>query len=329
MSPTMTKNLAKDCQANAEKKKALQRLMTDTPLTYTPNSLAKVCIDWNGIGQGHKECTGDGTMAYQAALLLWATNNLEYAKLVIRILDAWAKQNTSFTGNNAPLELAWSVGAMARAAELVKYSPLVPKDMWTPTETAFIKWLDGVVMPQLREPSVWRWKFRCNWHYSIVETRMQIAIFRNDEKEFRWCTDTYREMIPQTFSESSHPYHTCDLKRDVTHAQFLLGGLIQVPEMAYHQGFKDLCPSFLDKVFEYHAAIMLKEVPPGITKEDIHTPYGYWHEPVWEIALHHFKDRNGKPMPKTEQWIHTFRPERVTFQWGAGTLTHYQVPQNL
>lgn len=328
MSPDMTKNLAKACMASAEKKKALHRLMAETPLTYKASAITRVCIDWNGVGQGHKECTGDGAMAYRAALLLWATNNAEYAKLAIGIIEAWAKQNTSFTGNNAPLELAWSVGAMARAAELLKYSPLVSKEVWLPVEKAFTKWLDTVVMPELRNASIWRWKFRNNWHYSIVDTRMQIAIFRNDEKEFRWCIDTYRAMIPITFSESSHPCHTCDLKRDVTHAQFLLGGLIQIPEMARHQGIHNVCPPFLDKVFEYHAAIMLKEVPFGLKKEEIHTPYGYWYEPVWEIALHHFKNRNRISMPKTEQWLRTFRPERVAFHWGAGTLTHYQEPQN-
>jgi hypothetical protein len=328
MSPDMTRNLAKDCQTNPERKKALQRLIAETPLTYTHRALAKVHIDWNGVGQGHKECTGDGSMAYRAALLLWATNKAEYAKLGMQILEAWAKQNTSFTGNNAPLELAWSVGSMARAAELMKYSPLVNKEQWAPIEAAFLKWLDAVVMPELRNPSIWRWKFRNNWHFSILDTRMQIAIFRNDEKEFRECINTYRQIVPMTFSEKSHSCHTCDLKRDVTHAQFLLGGLIQLPEMAWHQGVKDVFPVFLDKVFEYHASIMLKEVPPGIKPEEIHTPYGYWYEPVWEIALHHCKHRCGVAMPKTEQWIRTFRPERVAFHWGAGTLTHHREGQN-
>lgn len=324
MSPDMTKNLAKDCQSNPERKRALQRLTAETPLTYKHNALAKVQIDWNGVGQGHKECTGDGAMAYRAALLLWATGNTEYGKIVVAILRGWAEQNVSFTGNNAPLELAWSVGSMARAAELVKYSPLVKREEWEPVEKAFLKWLDTVVMPELKNQSIWRWKFRNNWHYSIIDTRMQIAIFRNDAQEFKWCLDKYREIVPMTFSETSHVCHTCDLKRDVTHAQFLLGGLVQVPEMAWHQGIRDLYPTFLDRVMEYHARIMLKEVPDGMKKEDIRTPYGYWYEPVWEIALNHYRNRNKAALPKTEQWIRTFRPERVAFHWGGGTLTHYR-----
>lgn len=327
MSPSMTRNLAKDCLSHPEKQKALKRLIAETPLTYTPRVIPKVNIDWNGKGEGHKECTGDGSMAYRAALLLWATNKVEYAKMGIPIIEAWAKQNTSFTGNNAPLELAWSVGAMARAAELFKYSPLVNKDDWARVEGAFIKWIDMVVMPELQNQGIWKWKFRNNWHYSIIDTRMQIAIFRNDEKEFRWCIDKYREIVPLTFSESSHPCHTCDLKRDVTHAQFLLGGAVQIPEMAWHQGIKDMFPPFLNQVLEYHAMIMLKEVPPGIRREDIHTPYGFWYEPVWEIGLNHYQNRCGKAMPKTEQWIRTFRPERVAFHWGGGTLSHYQAPR--
>lgn len=330
MSPSMTSNLAKDCGdgGSMERRKARDRLIAETPLNYKPNALAKVNIDWNGVGAGHKECTGDGAMAYRAALLLWATGKSEYAKMGMAIIEAWAKQNVSFTGNNAPLELAWSVGSMARAAELIKYSPLVIKSDWEPIEKAFIKWIDTVVMPELTNPSVWKWKFRNNWHYSIIDTRMQIAIFRNDEKEFRWCIDKYREIVPLTFCETSHACHTCDLKRDVTHAQFLLGGLIQIPEMAWHQGVRDLFPAFLGKVFEYHACIMLKEVPVGITRAEIRTPYGYWYEPVWEIALNHYRNRCKESMPKTEQWIRTFRPERVAFHWGGCTLTHYQAHGN-
>jgi hypothetical protein len=321
----MTYSLAKDTATDPMRKRALDRMIKETPLDHVPQALPSCQIDWNGKGVGHKECTVDGAMAYRAALLLWATGRVDYAKLVIRIIDDWARKNLSFTGNNSPLELAWSVGAMARACELVKHCPQTPTDLWKPTEKAFLQWLDSVVMPRLCDPSIWRWKVRGNWHYSIIDTRMQIAIFREDHQDFDWCIKKYREIYPITFSEA-HPCHTCDLIRDVTHAQFLLGGLIQVPEMAWHQGVRDLYNPNLVQVYEYHAAIMLKEVPPGLKPEDIKTPYGYWYEPVWEIALNHFKGRCGKAMPKTEKWIQTFRPERVCFHWGGGTLTHYNRP---
>ena len=95
--------------------------------------------------------------------------------------------------------------------------------------------------------------------------------------------------------------------------------------MAWHQGVKDLFNvPHMQKVFEYHASIMLKEVPEGITAQEIKTPYGFWYEPVWEIALNHIQGRCGKNMPKTEKWAETFRPERVCFHWGGGTMTHYR-----
>lgn len=320
MSPAMTKSLAQDCQNDPIRKKALDKMIKDTPLNHLPQPLQCVNIDWGGAGVGHKECTQDGVVAYQSAVLFWCTKDIRYADLALRILHAWAMINKSFVGNNAVLELSWCIGSMARAAELMKYAPI--GDKWMKMEAMFYDWIDKVVWPVLRDPVIWRWKQRNNWHFSNIDTRLQLAILREDHAEFAWCIKTYKEIYKCAVG-TGHPCHTCETTRDVTHCQFLLGGLIQIPEMLWHQGIKDIFAPELVHVFEYQAAIMLKEVPDGIKKEDIRTPYGYWYEPVWEIPYHHFHGRKKIPMPKTEKWLATFRPERVCFQWGGGTLTHY------
>ena len=259
-------------------------------------------------------------MAYQSALLHLATRKNEYRDLSIAILKAWAGTNTVFKGENAPLEAAWCMGAMSRAAELLKHTPS-SMQQWKSIEPLFLSWLNNIMMPVLKEPSIWRWNIVNNWHYSIIDARMQIAILRDDYDELQWCIKTYQSSLEKTLCKQ-HECHTCETKRDVTHFQFLLGGLCQIPEMAWHQGINLYIPRMC-KVVEYHAAIMLKEVPDGLTREDIKTPYGYWYEPVWEIPYNHYTKRCKQPMPKTEKWLQTFRPERVCFQWGAGTLTHF------
>ena len=304
----------------------LEQLIKDTPLDWRPKALANVDIDWGGKGQGHDECTKDGEMAYKAALISWAHRDpkiaIQYGLLACTIVDAWAKTNKTFKGNNAPLEAAWSVCSMARAAELLKYNYFdsVSKH-WKQVEPAFFRWLDVVMMPVLRTSKLWKWKVMGNWHFSIICARMQIAILREDKTEWDWCISTYKDIFPKSLGPNQH--YISETLRDCTHAMFLLGGLLQVPEMAYHQGNTSLYDQRLHGIMEFHAQIMLGDVPSGICKAQINTPYGLWPEPVWEIGFYHFSKRLHKPMPYTEKLLKTrVRPERVTFHWGGGTLTH-------
>lgn len=325
MSPEMTFSLAADKDGDHERKRAFDRLCKECRLGYAPRALSIVDIDWGGKGAGHDEVTKDGEMAFMAALMYWCTMDERYGQMSINILRAWGQTNKVFKGNNAPLEAAWAVCSMARAAELLKHakSPAIRAAWARDTEVNFIQWIDRVIMPILKNKAVWGWKDAGNWHFSIICARAQLAILRDDVIEWDWCVQTYKDALKKTLGHGGCPCHISETKRDVTHAQFQIGGILQFPEMAYHQGYLDIFNRRLAEVCEYHAAIMLKEVPPGIQMEDIKTPYGYWNEPVWELALAHFKGREAIPLPKCEAWLKTFRPERVCFHWGAGTLTHF------
>ncbi len=320
MSPKMTRDLATKSK-NGVRKLALQKMIASTPLTYKPRAIREVNIGWGGKGVGHDECTKDGETAVAATLIYWASGDKRYGELAISILKSWATTNVVFSGNNAPLEAAWSVCSMARAAELLKYSEL--KEHWNEIEPVFMKWLDAVIMPVLREPSLWRWDMKNNWHFSIICARMQVAILREDVSEWEWCVKTYREIFPKALVCGECCGETIECKRDVTHAQMLLGGMIQAPEMALHQGIK-LYDDRLIECVELQARIMMKEIPKGLKSEDIKTPYGYWPEPIYEIAYAHFAGRMKKEMPNTAKYLQQpkVRPDRVTFHWGGNTLTH-------
>ncbi len=324
MSPAMTKSLAADVVKNPVRWAALQKLIATTPLTWKARALRDVSIDWGGKGVGHDECTKDGEMAVAAALIFWATGDKKYGELAVVILKAWATVNVSFKGNNAPLEAAWSVCSMARAAELLKHS--VHDDIrkaWREIEPAFFVWLDKLIMPLLRDAGVWRWP-KNNWHFSMLCARMQIAILREDYVEWDWCVKTYREIFPKALMLVSG--NSCcreTVERDLTHGHFALGGMIQAPEMALHQGVQLYDMRLLDCV-ELQSRIMMKDVPQGLKLEDIKTPYGYWPEPIYEIAFAHFHGRMKKEMPYTAKFLSQprVRPDRVTFHWGGNTLTH-------
>lgn len=119
MSPLMTRELKakiEACPKHGWKRKALEKLVNETPLSYKPRALEVVDIGYGGVGKGHAECTKDGEMAVSAALLYWATHNRAYSELCLRILSAWSTTNKVWKGDNGLLEAAWSVCSMARAS---------------------------------------------------------------------------------------------------------------------------------------------------------------------------------------------------------------------
>lgn len=331
MSPVMTRTLKADVAKSAARQKALAKLIKETPLTYKPQALEVVDINYGGAGVGHKECTRDGEMAVSAALVYWANGDQSYAKLALDILEAWPAKNKVWKGQNALLEASWSICSMARAAELLKYAPdKLVTDRWRRAEPAFIRWIDTVIMPVLKSEHIWGWKPIGNWHFSQICARMQLAILREDTKEWEWCSTKYPYALNETFKGSAYelgkktkcPGEISESCRDVTHCAFQLGGIAQAAEIALHQGV-DLYDNRLVDAFELQARIMMREIPPGFTAADIKTPYGYWPEPVWHIAYAHFNGRKHIPMPKTKAYLDQIGIDRVTFHWGPNCLTHY------
>lgn len=325
MSPQMTFALKNDVRNMPVKTSALTKLMKYTPNNWASKALHTVDIDWGGKGVGHDECTRDAEIAFSSALIAWAHQDnsvaITYGQQACTIIKRWSETNKVFKGNNAPLEAAWMVCSLARASELIKHHPLPNiKDLWKSIEPMFFRWLDSVIMPVLKTASLWKWPLMGNWHHSIICARMQLAILREDKVEWDWCVKTYKDILPRSLGPRQH--FVSETLRDCTHAMFLIGGLLQVPEMAIHQGV-DLYDVRMHGIMEYHARIMLGEVPQGINKEEIKTPYGLWPEPVWESGYAHFTKKKNMPMPNTQRLLRSkVRPERVTFHWGGGTLTH-------
>jgi hypothetical protein len=324
MSPEMTFTLQQAC-SEPLRKSALDKLIKDTPLTHIASPLAIVDIDWGGKGNGHKECTKDGEIAVSAALIYWCTADIRYATLACDILRGWATVNKVWKGNNGLLEASWSICSMARAAELLKYAKNKEViDVLKPVLSSFISWLDTVIMPVLKSEHIWYWDVVGNWHFSQICARMQIAILREDAKEWDWCVKKYRIAVAATFGGNPKCVgansETC---RDITHSQMQLGGIAQAAEMALHQGV-DLYDNRLISAYELQARIMMREIPDGLSAADIKTPYGYWQEPVWHIVHTHFVGRKKLTMPKTSQYIEKIGIDRVTFHWGPNYLTHFK-----
>jgi hypothetical protein len=331
MSPAMTIGLKTQVESISIRRSALEKLKKNTAVPWKPQPLEVIDIGYGGVGKGHAECTKDAEVAVSSALLFWATRERKYATNALSILEAWGKTNKVWKGDNGPLEAAWSICSMARTAELLRYAPdPTISQGWARIQPMFFKWIDTVIMPVLKEPGLWTWRnkdgsiLRGNWHFSIMCARMQLAILREDVNEWKWVINTYPDALNKAIINRKAQGEVIETCRDVTHAQFLLGGMVQVPEMAFHQGV-NLYDDRLVTCFELQAQIMLQEIPKGFAKEDIKTPHGYWPEPVFEIPFAHFNGRKKKPMPFTQRFLQGnphARPENVTFHWGPNSLTH-------
>lgn len=147
---------------------------------------------------------------------------------------------------------------------------------------------------------------------------MQLAIFRENVREFEWIVNAYRGL----FEIYVKPWKTgqCgETRRDQVHAQFGIGSMINICEMAWHQGV-DLYTPELHKCMEYHASILNGIVPADIQaneiKENRFQPIG------WEIGFQHFTKQKKMPMPQTQKLLEGKRPEWCIFCWGLSTMTH-------
>ena len=185
------------------------------------------------------------------------------------------------------------------------------------------------------------------WHTSIAEAKLQIAILRDDLGGFEEMIKYYDRILegrvgrhPFLNEEKNDRYilasgqsqETC---RDLVHAQFAQGSLLQIPEMAWHQGY-DLYDKYQDllvNTMEYHAPLVMGEplIPETINLDLNSRDYGKpcqlkWVKflPSWEIGYHHFTRRRGLTLKKSHQLLQASRPENLTFHWGLGTLTHYR-----
>jgi hypothetical protein len=154
----------------------------------------------------------------------------------------------------------------------------------------------------------------------MAEARMQLAILREDKEEFDKMVLEYKRV----FLVYVLPWSTgqcLETKRDIVHSCFGLGSMINICEMAWHQGV-DLYNIELMRCIEYHARIINGEVPsdlqPSEIKENRFQCIG------WEIGYRHFKTIKNLAMPHTERLLMKYRPEKACLCWGLSTMTHFK-----
>ncbi len=185
---------------NSRQALAIKKLVDETKKWELIGCRAMNCdIGPYGAGNGHVEFTGDCMQCYRY-VLLWLTHtrsDVDKSKLYVNgavsILTKWCTTCTSFTGLNAPLEIAWGTNALIRSAEILKYK----WSGWSrEIETKVNAFLTNVALPNLKKRFVEISLWNNNWILTILEALMQIAIFQNNIIDFQWAIDQYAKLWP-------------------------------------------------------------------------------------------------------------------------------------
>ena len=308
--------------------RALAKLEGETPANYVPKACSKVCVMWNGSKQGEEIALDDGPMAYRLVLKYLLTGKTEFAERAMGIIEAWISVCKECTGDNAQLSASWSQVNFARVLEMLLF--FYRSEKTTNMKRKYIAWYDTVMLPAIDKPITWKFAIDkaknqydtyTNWHCSILEARLQVALLKDDVKAARACFDMYKVVLPEIIEM---PWKLCNetIYRDVMHGCMSLGSLVHIAEMAWNQkcdlyGYKD---NLLKDAIEATAAVCCGEIPSGLPVAALNKvqywPYG------WYIAYNHYVGRCKMSMPKTRALI---AKHPVDYSWlfsSSCALTH-------
>eukprot|EP00882_Tetradesmus_deserticola_P014281 GHRQ01015179.1.p1 GENE.GHRQ01015179.1~~GHRQ01015179.1.p1 ORF type:complete len:340 (-),score=102.04 GHRQ01015179.1:373-1392(-) len=300
------------------------KLAWDTVLSgYKPSALPRVHCMWGQPPLGHAElCDRDSVQAYLQTLSYLLHGTSAYADTVLAIVKAWCSTCMAITGDNRILEAAWSTACFARSLELLKYT-YSPQFKQSGIEAVYNKWVDAVVMPALTAPITWKINggvdTASNWHAARVEALMQLAVFRDDRHAFDQQVAEFRRILPIIIKPSGLGN---EVLRDLMHAQFSLGSLAHVCELAHNAtgGSLDLYRELDDRLakgMEYVATIILQP-PPGKELKMV-----AWHPAgAWGLSVTAYEQR-GVQVPKSRKLLNdNTMKEYPWLVWGSTNLTH-------
>ncbi|MEO7309275.1 MAG: alginate lyase family protein [Chitinophagaceae bacterium] len=315
------------------------------------------CGSYNKPNVGCDQQAQDGMAVYCNALMYCFTNDENYAKKALSIIDAWANTYQKNTSSNARLLVSWTAPWIANGAELLKYEyPGWKKENENQVNKLFDKFLP-YVMDETMPGN--------NWVQSAIEANFAIAVFKDDKPLFdkaveRWKTrvrtyiyestdgdkpintpgkseketeNTWKQTTSGTVYINGLAMESC---RDLGHLNLGFNSMMYSAETAFQQNIDlfSLEQKRLTDFMELHGSWMTGavKVPANICdgfivakrgdKDGITPPMGGG-ESAWEIAYSHLHDRLKIFLPYTKKMIEDKRPAHISKWVSKGeTLTH-------
>ena len=292
----------------------------------------------------------DGHDTYALAVQWALTGNQASGAAAVRILRGWAAALNAESGTPvATMRTGIGMNQMINAAELLRHANGGFSGYTAADIAATERMLRIAVYPILHSawgaiPSACGPPGACrlpygdgNWGTAALSGLMAAAVFLGDTAWFDEAAEVYRHgtcasMHRYILDDGDYSGETAESGRDQAHPQFGVGNLLQVAEMAWHQGV-DLygeSDNLLLKGVEYLARYGLGNPVPfkafgtcQMTYTSVATQSrGQWY-PIYELAWNHYHNRRGLAAPFTGQVRGRTAPEgSVTDQFGHGTLLY-------
>ena len=319
-----------------------RRIRESTAATRSPNAVAEI----NSVNGSTYLARDDAIAAYTQALLWRFTDDAVYADRAVAILNAWSDLNGFTHGTDQDkLRAGWIGAVLAQAAEIMR-----SYDVWSAADIATLQAMfRRAYYPQLIDASSWNG----NVDLTQIDALISIAVFNEDEAMFDLSLKRLQRRNPAYFylqSDGKRPQsidgdggnlehfwfnpvawvdglnqETC--RDNGHHSQFALGSALHVAEVAWNQGVDVYTPNKA----RYTAAIELlaSQLLSGNFDTCKNTAATNNRFNTWEIAYHHYHNREGVDLPYTrmliEQQVRTGR-KRATWNLVYETLTHANLP---
>ncbi|WP_218148207.1 alginate lyase family protein [Lentzea xinjiangensis] len=331
-------------------KLAYDRMMASkyADLSRTPRPRAVVeCGSYSNPNHGCTDEREDAIAAYTLSLAWYVTRDDRYAAKAIQIMDAWSATIRDHTGSNAPLQTAWSASSWPKAAEIIKHV----RGNWADS-ARFGTMLRDVYLPEIQNG---RAKTTGNWELSMMEATLGIAVFLEDRAAYDKAVgifhtriqafiylstdgalprtppgsgiDTRDEIIAFWHNQSTFvdglAQETC---RDFAHTAYGLSAASHFAETARHQG-QDVWGEIRERMrhaWGLHTKYQNGEpVPSWLCGGSYSRELG----PTSEVSFTALNTRLGIPMPSTQRYTESQRPQGTDNLFTAWeTLTHAANP---
>ena len=172
----------------------------------------------------------DMQAVYNLAVMWYFTGNSAYAQKGRDILIAWANTHTSFSGNEAGLDLGDYAYRWGGGASILRGT----WPGWTASDTTAVQnYFSNVFWPPTGGPKVMG---PCNKGNIYMEAGIAVALFCDDTTKFNHILNMYRTFHGSGLGDTLPTGQMGETGRDAGHAYGNLLGMAFVAECAWKQG---------------------------------------------------------------------------------------------